>query len=378
MKIAMFSRFPRDLNAPRGGIETVTLALVKELAAKNNVDLHVITLQRDQAELEVRRQASATIHRLPGTRWPLMLDILIGPGKRRLVRYLTQLHPDIVHFHEYYGLGIRRLPMPHVYTMHGFDHANILAERERLAWLRAPIWKRIEAYGLSKKRHMISITPYVRRQIAPLTRAAIYDIDNPIDPRFFDIQRNEVPGRIFYAGWISPRKNALALVNAFAKLTKTGLDAALHLAGEVKDPQYAEQIQRTIAAENLQDRVKLLGRISPEQIRRELSQACVFVLPSRQENSPMAIEEALAAGVPVVSTNRCGMPFMITDARTGYLVDPEDPHALAERIQRILTHDDLRAEMSRTARETALKRFHPKAVADKTLDVYRRIIRGAT
>jgi glycosyltransferase involved in cell wall biosynthesis len=377
VRVAIFTQFPRQLDRPRGGVETVSVALVQALQAFDDVDVHVIAFERGLRSVEVSEAVGATVHRLPGSRWPQMFDVLFGPGRRRLRRYLIKLDPDVVHLHETYALGIGQLPMPQVFTVHGFDHANIPAERSGLASLRSPIWRRIESRGLARHGHIISITPYVREYVAPLTNATIYDIDNPINPAFFDTPRAEVPGRVFFAGWISHRKNALGLVEAFAKVIRRGVDASLHLAGEESDVAYGQRVRRAIEDLGIRDRAELLGRINSDAIRQELSQACLFVLPARQENAPMAISEAMAAGVPVASSNVCGMPYMIEEGKTGYLVDPEDCDGLADRIERLLTDVELRSAMGAAARRAAEERFHPDAVARRTVAVYRKIIDSA-
>ena len=139
----------------------------------------------------------------------------------------------------------------------------------------------------------------------------------------------------------------------------------MHLAGEPSDAAYAETVRAAISRLGLADRVELLGRVSPERIRSELSAAAAFVLPSLQENAPMAISEALAAGVPVIASNLCGMPHMIVEGRTGYLVDPQDVRGIADRLVRLLKDDRLQREMGEAAHAYALERFHPKAVAGK-------------
>ena len=88
----------------------------------------------------------------------------------------------------------------------------------------------------------------------------------------------------------------------------------------------------------------------------------------------MGIEEAMAAGVPVVASNRCGMPYMVRDGESGYLVDPNDPEDIADRLGRILGDDALRQSMGAKSRQIARDRFHPAAVARRTREVYRRAI----
>jgi len=376
LRVAMFSRFPRDPDCPRGGIESVTVTLARALGRRAEVDLHLLTLERAVKQVEVSQAGPVTVHRLPGGRCPQMMDIIAGPGHWRLKRHVNRLAADVVHSHESHGLCMGRLPVPHVFTLHGFDHANIPAEGRALQWLRSPLWRRIERWGLAHQTHIISITPYVRNAIQSLTGARIHDIDNPVCLPFFQIRRREVPGRVFFSGWISSRKNPLTVLRAVAKVIRRGVRVSVHLAGEEKDPAYARTVHEAIGELGISAQTVMLGRIPQSDIRRELAEAAAFVLPSLQENAPMAIAEAMAAGVPVISTSRCGMPYMIEDGQSGYLVEPDDVDGLAEKLTGLLAHDSLRRRMGARAGQVARARFHPDVVASKTFDVYREMTKS--
>jgi glycosyltransferase involved in cell wall biosynthesis len=85
----------------------------------------------------------------------------------------------------------------------------------------------------------------------------------------------------------------------------------------------------------------------------------------------------MAAGVPVVTSNRCGMPYMVRDGESGLLVDPNDPDDIARRLRQLLNDDELRKSMGAKGREIALDRFAPAKVAKRTYDVYLRAISEA-
>jgi len=129
-------------------------------------------------------------------------------------------------------------------------------------------------------------------------------------------------------------------------------------------------VRQRIQQGELERRVSLLGKINTEQVLRELATASVFTLVSLEENSPMGIEEAMAAGVPVVTSNRCGMPYMVRHGESGFLVDPHDPHDIARRLRQVLESDELRRSMGTKGKEIALDRFHPAKVAARTREVY--------
>ena len=377
MKIAIFSRYPLDSGRPKGGVESVTVVLVKALAQFDDLDVHVITLERDRATIAIEHDADVTVHRLPGSRWPQMLDILMGPGRKRLIRYIMNLEPDVLHTHETYGLAMGGCPIPHVFTLHGFDHANLVANSARFAGIRSRLWRRVERYCLPRQKDIISISPYVRQMIEPLTEARIHEIDNPVDERFFDIVPCPEPGRVLCVGWLNERKNTLGAIESFARVVKNGTDGTLVIAGQAQEAAYFEKVKACIGQNGLSDKVELLGHIDHGQLDKELARASVFLLPSRQENSPMAIAEAMAAGVPAIAANRCGMPYMIDEGKTGYLVDPESTEQIADRLSELIADSELCGRMGQAGREVAKKRFHPHVVALKTRDVYRQI-RGET
>ena len=182
------------------------------------------------------------------------------------------------------------------------------------------------------------------------------------------------PGVVFCAAAICPRKNTLVLVEAAARLQQRGIPVELRLAGGITDPAYGEQVRAAIARHGLDAAVQLLGLIGTPQVRSELEQAAVFALVSLEENSPMGIEEAMAARVPVLTSNRCGMPYMVRHGETGYLVDPFEVADVERRLTTLLADAGLRARMGEAARQVALGRFHPETVARRTLEVYREIL----
>lgn len=377
MKVAIFSRFPEDGDKPSGGVETATLGLLRGLKCRDEVQVEVVTLEQCCRRLKVEEQDGLRIHRLPGNHWPMVADVLMGPGRTGIKKYIDALKPDLVHFQESYGLGFSKLRGPTLFTIHGFDSLNLPTQQNRFWPIRCLLWRGVEKIGLRRQRFIISISPYVRKEIEKKTHAEIFDIDNAISEAFFRITRKEVPGTILFAGWINPRKNVLGLIKVFAKVLEYGVKATLSLAGETQPKYrgYFQEVRRTILSLGLEGKVKLLGRLSQPDVARELSQASILVLPSRQENAPMVVAEALAAGVPVIASNICGIPYMIQNGQTGYLVDPENTEEMAGQIAALIRDGDLRQKMSEAARQAASSRFHPNAVADKTIEVYRHVLK---
>lgn len=373
LKVAIVTQFPDDADVPRGGVEAVSVNLVRSLAALGEVEVHVVTLDPKADAVVTSEWAGARIHRLPRGGGGELANA-IGGGRRQVQARLRALAPDIVHAHDTYGLMVQGLELPRVFTIHGFIYGDTLVSGRKFPWLRSKIWEFVEKRGWADQPHIISISPYVRERLAGVSAAIIHDIDNPIAADFFDIRRAERPGVVFCAAAICPRKNTLVLVEAAARLQQRGIPVELRLAGGITDPAYGEQVRAAIAHHGLDAAVRLLGLIGTPQVRSELEHAAVFALVSLEENSPMGIEEAMAARVPVLTSNRCGMPYMVRHGETGYLVDPFDVADVERRLTTLLADTGLRARMGEAARQVALGRFHPETVARRTLEVYREIL----
>jgi glycosyltransferase involved in cell wall biosynthesis len=369
LKIAIVTSFPADPGAPRGGVESVSVTLADALMAFDDLHLDIVTTDRGRTSPITTCWKRATIHRLPQLSNRILVDAT-GPGRRQMHEYLARLQPDVVHAHDVYGLMVRGLAVPRVLTIHGFIHGDTIVSSGRFARLRSWLWKRAEHQTWSDHTHIVSISPYVRQRLAGISRGKVHDIENPIPPACFDIDRQERGLTVFSAAVICRRKNTLALVDAFARVVTAGVDARLRLAGPVTEPRYGALVDARIAELGLLSRVDRLGSIDAGAVRCELAGASVFALVSLEENAPLGIEEAMAAGVPVIASNRCGMPYMVNHGETGYLVDPMDVDDIARRLTELLKDARARRVMGDAARSIARNRFHPSAVALRTRSVY--------
>ena len=369
MKIAIVTSFPANPEFPKGGVEAVSVNLVRALAQFNDLEIHVVTLDKSYTDIDLSSWNGVTIHRLPREKKSELLNA-IGRGRKQIYQYLTNLAPDVVHAHDTYGIMVKGLPIPRVFTIHGFIYADTLLSNQKWPWVRSKIWKWVENRSWADQPHIISISPYVRERLSGIAKGIIHDIDNPISEQFFNIKRNEEKNIIFSASVITPRKNTLTLIDAFQHLIDTGMDIELRLAGTITEHQYGELVKERIKQKSLNGRVKLLGRINTEQVKLELAKASIFALVSLEENSPLGIEEAMASGVPVVTSNRCGMPYMIRHGESGYLVNPLDTLGIAKRIKSLIENDKMRKDFGDLSRKIALDRFHPEKVSCRTRNVY--------
>lgn len=166
------------------------------------------------------------------------------------------------------------------------------------------------------------------------------------------------PGRqLVSVASLQVKKGHRYLLDAVANLAADDPELRLTLVGD--GPQRAA-LEARIQALGLSDRVELTGPLTVAGVRRELARADVFVLASvtddtgRSEGIPVALMEAMAAGVPVVTTRVSGIPELVDGV--GRIVEPGDPDALAQAIASVLD-DPASAEVARRARALVAEQF---------------------
>jgi glycosyltransferase involved in cell wall biosynthesis len=247
--------------------------------------------------------------------------------------------------------------------------------------LRSRIFSaRIERYNLRHTRHLIVISRYVTQYFASILspKTKVYHIPNAVCPSFFELE-NAGDGRsVLYAGRVIPGKRITDLVQAFAQVSQRNPKAQLRIAGEYhSDAGYAQSLQVHIRRSGLDEQVHLLGALSENEVLDEYSRCDVLVLPSIQETAPMVIAQAMAAGKPVVATAVGGVPEMVDDGFTGFLVKVGDVAGLADALLLLLQDPALRTQMGQAGKQKAIENYPATTVARRTLQVYEAIATGS-
>lgn len=107
-----------------------------------------------------------------------------------------------------------------------------------------------------------------------------------------------------------------------------------------------------------------------------LEKATIFILPSYHENLPVAILDAMAMGLPIVSTPVAGIPEIVEDGCNGFLVQPGDFQSLADRIVRLARDPELRMAMGQANVEKYCRQYHPKVFAARIEQLYYKVLAG--
>lgn len=175
---------------------------------------------------------------------------------------------------------------------------------------------------------------------------------NPVAESFFNTERKENPKNIVAFGRLEPQKNHILLINAFEDIANEFPNENLIIYG---DGTMREELERHIKRIGLQDRILLPGNTS--NVSEELSKAKIFALSSDYEGMPNALMEALAVGVPSISTDcPCGGPQMLVSNKiNGLLVPCGDREAMSEAIKLLLSDTALAQNISNQSKSMAKK-----------------------
>jgi glycosyltransferase involved in cell wall biosynthesis len=113
---------------------------------------------------------------------------------------------------------------------------------------------------------------------------------------------------------------------------------------------------------------------SHQQVKAQMHAATMLALPTREDNCPMVVLEAMAAGVPVLASNVGGVPDLVQHEVNGLFCNPDQPESFVNAVTRFLDDNPFAARIAATAREQARQRFHPLAIAQRHLEIYREVI----
>jgi glycosyltransferase involved in cell wall biosynthesis len=380
MRVALVGPYPSDGKTVEGGVEMSFVALVEGLGSLGDVEPHVITFARGHTETKREQHGSAQVTYLPGRERFNNLT-LFRDDRRALGLELDRLGPDIVHAQDSVGYGYVTLkeadPARVVVSVHGIAREEL---RFRAGWrakAKASIAEvAVQRYCIRRARFVIEPTRYPEQYFGSEMRGRVFDVGNPIAESFFGTTADPEPGRLLAAGIVTPLKRMHDLLDVLATARRDTPDATLRIAGPTPDPAYVEQLRERAARLGVEERVTLLGSLSPAELLEEYRRAAVFVTASGQENSPMVIGEAMAVGVPVVATRVGGVPYLVAEGQTGLLAEVGDVDRLAAHVSTLLADEPRRRLLGAEGRTVADQRFRSGVVARRVRDVYRTMLAG--
>lgn len=351
-----------------GGAQKLLVTFARA-AREHALDLTIISLRNDDHTP------------IPGELSALGARVVTFPGRglfdpfriARLVRLMRREQFDVLHTHLAYaniiGALVGKLAgTPVVATLHstGFD-----ARHDH------PLKQIIEAFALRYGAQRVIAVGYTiaNKHRARLGNRWLDIIPNAITPPPIlsneqrDLVRAQMVGDpaktiLITVGRFSPPKGYADLITAFAKLHRTHPDVALVLVG---DGVLRNAIEQQIATLGLNDRVRLLG--ARDDVPSLLAASDMFILASHYEGLPLALLEAMAAGLPVVATNVGDVPRVVGYDR-GVLVSPQHPYALANAIAELLDTPTKMHALGAAAQSHILRQFSATTWIERLIALY--------
>jgi glycosyltransferase involved in cell wall biosynthesis len=162
---------------------------------------------------------------------------------------------------------------------------------------------------------------------------------------------------VLYTGVLIPRKGVHHLIDAFATIAGDFPRARLLLLGHAENKTYAAELKEQVGRLGMTGRVQFIGAIPQAELAIWMRRASLFVLPSVSEGLGRVVFEAMASGTPVIGSRVGGIPDMIEDGVTGFLVPPEDELALAQKIRWVLENRSEAQAMGQRSRAAAQQIF---------------------
>jgi len=309
----------------------------------NHPGYHVYVLTLDSAPIE-----GATVISLARTAFG-KLGYILSVLKAR--RYIKKIAPDIVHAHYASGYGLLGALLgfhPFVLSVWGSD----VYEFPRRSFLHKAIFR----FNLSRADSICSTSRAMAQEIRKYTRKPIVLTPFGIDLEQFQpgAKANDI-----VIGTIKGLEQTYGidhLIRVFALLTKSCSDLPMRLE-IVGGGSLREELARLALELGVEQSVSFTGPVEHADVPHHLATFRVFVALSNRESFGVAVLEASACGVPVVVSDVDGLPEVVVDKVTGYLVNPKDHQKAADIIERILRDPEIGRRMGESGRQFVKEKY---------------------
>lgn len=286
----------------------------------------------------------------------------------RLAGTFRRLRPDVIHATNLRGMLLagpvgRALRVPVVW------HVHLSEPQAMLNRLAATLAAGVVVPSSSAVADLVGVSP---------DRVVV--IPNAVTPEALTVDRNHLEANVararqsgptlVTAARLTPQKGLDVLVEAIHLLLKEHPDLRVIVFGAPQDgyERHHRELLQVIADKHLEAAVTFAGTVSAPF--RHYADASVYVQPSRWEIAPLAILEAMAVGLPVVASNVGGVLDLVEHGRTGLLVAPGDPTALANAVHELLIDPDRAAELGRAGATMARAGFSVEAMSERWRALY--------
>jgi len=281
---------------------------------------------------------------------------------------------DLIHSHPVSGAFVGTLlKIPTMLTLHGMMWKEKDYARGLYSKFAYELTIRKFNYVSPRLKKLIAISPYVVGEVDAYLKSmvpAMEVIENPVSDAFFEQEKKEREGLIVYPAYFNSLKNQITLIEALCRLKKEHVRFHCILPGPVLDYTCYTTITSLIKTCGLEEDVSIPGPVPFSQMLRLYSEASVMVMTSFQETAPLVISEAMASQTPVIASRVSGIPYMVSEGNSGFLINPHDPGEVADKIRILLDDSSLRKRFGGEARRIAASRWKSEVITSRLIDVY--------
>lgn len=352
LRILMAANVPRR---PEGGVAAVIYNIGRELERRG----HSLTYVFEEDLYDSRKVSFRFSHLVFAYR--LQRYIAREPQKFSVVN----LHAPSGLF---YGLrrrwlGARHLP-PYVMTLHGLEERRVHVlrreEKKGRVWnfkLRNRLWHRFFTFPLYRWSIRTADGAHSNSRDVWNLLQLKYDMDadrtayvpSGVDPRFFLPRRYDAPGplKLLYAGTWLDQRGIFYLRDALEVLASKIPGITMTFAG----CNYPDEAIREFVGPRLASTIRVTPMVPSDRMQELFAAHDIFLFPSLLEGLPTVLLEAMASGMPVITTETCGMQDVVEDGFNGLLVPPADAGAIEEAVLRLATSPELRSSLGQAAQQ---------------------------
>ncbi len=368
MKICFLtSQYPPD----HGGISTYANQITKALVKRDHEVLVLTRNVKDEPKTET--MYGVDVCRVPGLRIP---PLILSHGFVSSLRLRHEFKPDVLHVNHpgvwLWGKPCRRIVTTIHTTIGNEQMASVGLSRYAVSvGLTWPILRGFERDLAKKSTGVICVS---QETATSISKAASFPVKvrvmhNGVSAEWFTLARSPLTNMILYVGSLVERKGVNFLLHAFKEVKSRFPSAELVIVG---NGPLKRQLSNTVQRLEMGKSVLFTGPANESRLLELYSKATCLVLPSLFEDCPYSVLQALAAGVPVISTRVGGIPEIVQDS--GILVPPRDSSSLADAIIRIMSDKELSRSLVENGRRLALRRYTIEKCLDSLEEVYAEVL----
>jgi glycosyltransferase involved in cell wall biosynthesis len=206
---------------------------------------------------------------------------------------------------------------------------------------------------LESANRVISPSAYLQQSLKRLCEE-INVIPNPIDLEDYPFRLRETANpRLVWVRAFHEIYNPSLAPELVSKLIENWPSIHLTMVGPDKGDGSMQRMLKLAKSLDILDRIRVIGGIPRSEVPRHLHEGDIFINTTNFDNTPVSVIEAMACGLCIVSTNVGGIPWLLDDEINALLVPPDDPIAMAEAVERVLTNPALAVKLSANSRKKA-------------------------